>query len=474
MNITMNLARRVAVTIGMVILVRLAYFLPVPGVRIEALAELYQQHIQPQGGALRDLMLLFHVGKLRNISVFALGIMPFMNACIMLQIIAFLVPGMYKRFFNLANDRRHIVTATVMLSVVLSCMYAVGAAKEITLFDAVSPVKFAVVHGPLFTAGIICSMSAATLILFAFSRLIARYGIGNGIGVLFASEIIVRSVFAVDQLAVFFARGTITAGQLSGFIAVAAVFIALTAWATHWAIRLSCRTAEQQDFFISIRPYWTGVWPLLFAESVLATSELPLTVVAAGMVLLVIAFFSLLYVKLVYRPRRFYELILSHQCRMCAADKKHIEDCLNHAVMRCVSVSMVIFAGCYFLPVLMPLTFKVSFMSAGILGAFGVPVIVGLWQDISRQMVFYRAVNAAPEQQWTLLDIADDESEAEIVSAYLRGKGIPGHILPSHLSWGMPIHTAASDYRLFVPQTMREKAQVLVQNLRAQWHESAR
>jgi Preprotein translocase subunit SecY len=88
-----NLWMRVLITLAIVFCARMLYFFPVPGVDLKALFGLYQRHIHTQGGRLVGFDPIAACGAAAHISICALGIMPFINACIIVQIIGFLVPG---------------------------------------------------------------------------------------------------------------------------------------------------------------------------------------------------------------------------------------------------------------------------------------------------------------------------------------------------------------------------------------------
>ncbi|MCP4650572.1 MAG: hypothetical protein GY853_10910 [PVC group bacterium] len=466
--------KRIFITIGVVLFARLIYFLPVPGIQIKAIAQLYQQHIIAQGGTFWDLITLMHAGKLRSISLFALGIMPYINACIVVQIIGFLVPGVNRKFFYKPDGRREMMLATLAVAVVLSMVHAYFLSFELELLDKFPDFQLLTVKGILFRAGVMASMSAACLLFIMLSEVINRFGLGNGVGIIFASEVIVRIGISVSQATVFFIRGLIMLRQFLLFIGLVVLFVYIAKRVTGFLKKLTLQTHKNETFSIPIRPIWVGVWPLILAEAVLSFFELPVGWTSFFVIGITIAFSTLLYLKVVYQPRRFYELILPYKCLSCSDQSKRVVDVLNNAIIPCIAVSLLLFFAMYSLPLILPFTLRLSFMSAGIFGAFGLIILVGVCHDISRQLQFFQAAKQNTSvKQWCLLGTAFDEAEAEIKKACLQSHDIYAEVKPSHFYWGLPIRTAASGYYMYVSADQYEQAKQTLKELRSAWREKA-
>ncbi len=461
--------KRILVTIAVLVLVRVLYFLPLPGVDLSALAELYKQHIRTQGGGLMDLMALVHIGKLRNVSVSSLGIMPFINACVMLQIIAFLVPGLNRKFFHEQHGRSKMMYGTVIIALILSVFSGYQASMDLQLLNQFPDINLLKFAGLPFQITTILSLCVMTLIFIMLTQVINKYGFGNGVGMIFAVEVILRFIFAGDQLVVFWGRNLIGLKHLFIFSVITIAFIYFARKVTRIVNRIDMCTENNEHFHISIRPVWMGVWPLIITETVFSYFEVSFDLASFAMVLIAIIFFTLVYAKVIYRPRRFYELILAHKCKIKESQNKKIIDYLNASITKTITLSVILFVAIYYLPVALPLILKISFMSAGIFGAFGLIVLVGVYHDIKRQLKFFRKICSLPSKQWTLLDIAIDETEAEVKKACLRSRSIMNEIKPSHFSWGLPIRTIASGYYLYVPLEDKVKAEQLLEQTQQEW-----
>ena len=463
------IGRRILISFVILILVRLLYFIPVPGVNLNAVLDFYKQHIQTQGGGLIDLMALLHIGKLRNISLGSLGIMPFINACIILQIISFLVPGLNRKFFNKSSGRKKMMHATILIAVALSMFYGFQASLDLDLLNQFPGFDLLKFTGPAFYMVTMLSVTSLVLICIFLAQIINKHGFGNGVGLIFCVEVLIRILFAADQLVVFWGRGIIGVKHLVIFGSIIVAFIYFCRKITRIVSRIELCTDNNEHFHISIRPVWMGIWPLIIAETVFSYFEVSFDLASFFMVAVTLVFFTLVYAKIIYQPRRFYELILAHKCKIKEAKSKKIIDHLNTSISKTIALSAVLFVAIYYLPIILPLLLKISFMSAGIFGAFGLIILVGLYHDTRRQLKFFRKIRSLPLKKWTLLDIACDETEAEVKKACLRSRSIMSEIKPSHFSWGLPIRTIASSFYLYVPFEDKMKAEQVLEQAHKEW-----
>ncbi|MFH1092522.1 MAG: hypothetical protein V1739_00030 [Candidatus Omnitrophota bacterium] len=463
------IGQRILITIAVLVLVRVLYFLPLPGVNLSAVFNFYKQHIQTQGGGLIDLMALLHIGKLRNISLSSLGIMPFINACIILQIISFLIPGLNEKFFYEKNGRSKMMSATVIIAFILSVFYGYQVSQDLELLNKFPGFNLLIFTGLIFQITTILSLCSMALIFIMLTQVINKYGFGNGVGIIFSVEVIIRLIFAADQLVVFWGRNIIGMEHLIIFSGVTIAFIYFARKITRIVNRIDLCTENNEYFYISIRPVWMGIWPLIIAEIFFSYFEVSFNAVSFFMFLITIVFFTLVYAKIIYQPRRFYELILAHKCKMKEVKSKKIIDYLNASITKTIALSAILFIAIYYLPVILPLILKISFMSAGIFGTFGLIILVGVYHDIKRQLKFFRKIRSLPLKQWSLLDIVSDETEAEIKKACLRSRSIMNEIKPSHFSWGLPIRTIASGYYLYVPFEDKIKAVQVLEQTKTEW-----
>ncbi|MFH1063299.1 MAG: hypothetical protein V1747_10535 [Candidatus Omnitrophota bacterium] len=465
--------KRVLVSFAAIIFLRLIYFIPLPGVRLDALIDFYQHHIVAQGGGFFDLMALLHFGKLRNLSLFTLGIMPFINACILVQIIGFLVPGLNKKFFQVKDTSEITMFVTIVAAIFLSAFHAYFIAQDIELLNSFPGFNIISFEGFLFQITTILSIIGAVIIFIILAEVINRFGIGNGVAVIFASEILIRFVFALDQVSIFYGRKLIDLAQLMLFGFVCFLFICFARYVTLFCQKIEFCTSDDEKFIIKIRPIWISVWPLIITQAILSFFEISLNLFSFLAILFICAFVSFLYAKVIYQPRRFYEVLLARKCKAHKSQKKMIEDSLNHAMIYSVCLSLLLFMVMYYLPIILPFGLKISFLSSGMFGAFGVIILVGLFYNISDQIKFFKRIYSFPETDWQLLTISYDEVHAEVEKACLRSHGIMAEIKPSHFNWGLPIQTVASGYSIYVSNQDKSKALSIIKRLKTDWQAKA-
>ena len=88
-----DLKRKIFITLGLLIVYRLGCFIPTPGIDSQALSEFFNRLSQTQGGALFGIMNMFSGGAMAKLTVFALGIMPYISASSILQLLTAVLPA---------------------------------------------------------------------------------------------------------------------------------------------------------------------------------------------------------------------------------------------------------------------------------------------------------------------------------------------------------------------------------------------
>ncbi|MFH2144983.1 MAG: hypothetical protein ABII75_03030 [Candidatus Omnitrophota bacterium] len=466
-----SIARRILFTLGIIILVRLGYFLLVPGIDSGVFYKLLLSLSPEEPKKWLNVVILLHISKFRNFSLFSLGIMPYVNACIIVQIIAFLLPQFNRKIFCMSSGRRYLRRIALMVTIALSIMYAYSIALQAEKLEQISNFKLIHQAGPLFQLLCVISMTAAASLFIVFSGLIEKFGIGNGVGVIFVSEVIMRIIFSFDQLFIFYARNRTQIKQVFLFQIILIVFIYLVWRLTVFSKKIELISENQDKFIMHIRPSWSGVWPLIIVEVVLSVFSITLNDSIFWAIPLIIILSSLLYLKIVYQPRWFYELILAHGYRAAGFTNKRIADVLNHYSVSCAILSGVLFSLIYYLPLLMPLVLNIPFVSTAIFGAFGLIVLIGMAENMKEQSAFYKIIQSHPKKSWSLLFVYSDESQAQIQKAYLNSHNICAQVKPSHFIWGMPIRTAVSGYYLYAPTEEKLKAENMLKDLMDCWRQ---
>ncbi len=175
-----ELKQRILFVIGALIVYRLGSFIPVPGVNSDAMSKL----IEGQGGIV-DMFNMFSGGSLKRFSLFALGVVPYISASIIVQMFASVIPAWQALRKEGESGRRKLSQWTRFGTVGLAAFQSFGIA---TMLEQQPGVVFAPGPGFVFTAMI--GLTAGTMFLMWIGEQITERGIGNGISLLIFAGIV--------------------------------------------------------------------------------------------------------------------------------------------------------------------------------------------------------------------------------------------------------------------------------------------
>ncbi len=269
-----ELKKRIWFTIGALIVFRLGTYIPIPGIDPEQFA----RNFQSQAGGVLGMFNMFSGGAVERMAVFALNIMPYISASIIVQLLTSVVPTLEALKKEGESGRKVINQYTRYLTVVLALVQSWGIAFGLQGSNAViSP-------GPFFILSTVITLTGGTLFLMWIGEQITSRGIGNG-----SSLIIFAGIVAHLPAAIFGALELTRTGALSPAIllgaAVAAValvyFIVFMERAQRRLLinypkrQVGNRMYEGQTSFLPLKLNTSGVIPPIFASSLLL---LPATV----------------------------------------------------------------------------------------------------------------------------------------------------------------------------------------------------
>ncbi len=265
-----ELRKRLAFTAFILALYRLGSYLPAPGVDTRALNDFFGGG--SGGNSLFGLLNIFSGGALSNLSLFALGIMPYITASIILQLMTVVVPSLEKLQKEGESGFKKITQYTRYLTVVLAVLQSAG---YVFLFHSGLPGSSGSLL-PDLTAGrfilIVTTLTAGTALLMWLGENITQRGIGNGISLLIFASILTQASPAITA----WLNGTtfeklmlplITLG-----IVVAVVFIneGQRRIPIQYAKRMvGRRMTSGGSTYMPLRVNMAGVIPVIFAVAVL-------------------------------------------------------------------------------------------------------------------------------------------------------------------------------------------------------------
>jgi preprotein translocase subunit SecY len=254
--------------LGAILVYRIGTFIPVPGIDPAQLEALFNQ----SRGTILDMFNMFSGGALERLSIFALGVMPYISASIIVQLMSAVVPQLKELKKEGEAGRRTLTKYTRYGTLVLAIFQSFGAALALQ--------KSGVVINPgfpfMFTATV--SLVAGTMFLMWLGEQITERGIGNGISMIIFVGIVAgfpRAMAATAQL--------VSEGSISGFtVLFLLVLVALVTWGVvfferaqrripvHHARRQQGRKVfAAQTQHLPLKLNMAGVIPPIFASSII-------------------------------------------------------------------------------------------------------------------------------------------------------------------------------------------------------------
>jgi preprotein translocase subunit SecY len=186
-----DLRKRILFTLGMLAVYRLGAFIPTPGID----ANVFEQYFNQMAGSIFGLMAMFSGGSLRRLTVFALGIMPYITASIILQLLTVVSPHLEKLKKEGELGRRKITEYTRWLTVGLSAFQSFGIAVALQKQPGLVTNP-----GPSFVFSTVLTLTAGAIFIMWLGEQITSRGIGNGMSLLIFAGIVVGLPRAVGDL----------------------------------------------------------------------------------------------------------------------------------------------------------------------------------------------------------------------------------------------------------------------------------
>lgn len=270
-----ELRNRVLFTLSMLVIYRAGIHVPIPGVDQEQLKNLWSQI----GGSLFGALDLFSGGNLRRISVFALGIMPYITASIILQLMTSVYPALKKIQEEGELGRRKITQYTRYLTVLLCFVQGIGISGWLQR----QPGLIIGGGGFWFMLISVLAMMAGTMFIMWIGEQITERGIGNGISLLIFAGIVVGVPNAITQLFDKVKDGT--AGSVLFVIMLLAVMLVVTGFivffergtrkipTNHTRRMVGRQMVQTASSHLPLKVNIAGVIPVIFASSVLAIPQ---------------------------------------------------------------------------------------------------------------------------------------------------------------------------------------------------------
>ncbi|REK21605.1 MAG: preprotein translocase subunit SecY [Actinobacteria bacterium] len=279
-----DLRAKILFTLAMFGVYRLGATIPVPGIDLDAV-QLFQQ--QQQAGGIYGLLNLFSGGALEQFSVFALGIIPYITAAIIMQLLTVVIPRLQALQEEGESGRKVITQWTRYVTVVLALIQSTGFTFLFHSGRFTNGIDLIPNYTPARVILIVLTMTAGTAMVMWLGELITQRGVGNGMSLIIFVSILSQFPFIFGQIW----GQTVAAGLPMRFVVIMLVFLAMIVsiiYVDQGQRRIPIQFAKRvrgrrvmggQSTYIPLKVNTAGVIPVIFATSVLLIPSLIITAI---------------------------------------------------------------------------------------------------------------------------------------------------------------------------------------------------
>ncbi len=270
-----DLRKRVVFTFLLLAVYRLGAHIPTPGVDPDAISEFFRT----SAGSIFGFLDIFSGGALRRLSVFALGIMPYISASIILQLLTVVWPYLEKLSKEGEMGRKKITQYTRYGTVLLSVIQASGIALWLEKQTTSTGVHLVQHPGWAFRLMTVLTLTTGTIFIMWLGEQITERGIGNGISLIIFAGIVValpRAIFGLFELIRTAQHSILT---IIGVLVFMVAIVALVVFVERAQRRIPVQYAKRvvgrrvyggQNTYLPLRVNTGGVIPIIFAISILS------------------------------------------------------------------------------------------------------------------------------------------------------------------------------------------------------------
>jgi len=272
-----DLRKRILFTLGLLAVYRFGGHIPTPGVNADKLQQFFDQ----SRGSFLGLVDMFSGGQLRRLTIFALGIMPYITASIILQLLTVVYEPLAKLQKEGELGRKKITQWTRYVTVLLSIVQSFGIAISLQRAG-----DFVVNPGPGFVMMTVLTLTTGSAFVMWLGEQITERGIGNGMSLLIFAGIVVglpRGVFDLIDKAKTQAWGVFTVPAMILLVGIMVLVVAFIVYVERSERRIPVQYAKRvvgrkvmggQSTHLPLRVNAGGVMPVIFASSILTLPQM--------------------------------------------------------------------------------------------------------------------------------------------------------------------------------------------------------
>ena len=414
-----ELKKRILVALALLAVYRLGCYIPTPGIDGAALGELFRRISSTEGGALFGIMNMFSGGAMSRMTIFALGIMPYISCSIIMQLLTAVVPAFEKLAKEGKSGHQKITQYTRYGTVVLAVIQSYFVALWVEGLGRTEGLPIVMMPGWSFRLVTILTLTTGTIFIMWLGEQIQEHGIGNGISLVITAGIISRIPSAGYQLWVLFSPYSPSKRTLEPYIflimtvlllgvilAITMVIQAQRRIPVQYARRVVGRKVYGgQSTYIPLKIDQSGIIAIIFAQSIIlfpatiatfipnqafhnfANSLMRGHWVYTVVYSLLIIFFCYFYTAIVFNPLDISENMKKYGGFIPGIRPgKTTAEYLDFVMTRITLAGAVFMAFIAIFPDFIMAWLKVPYLVASFFGGTGLLITIGVMLDTIKQI----------------------------------------------------------------------------------------
>lgn len=414
-----DLKKKILFTLGLIAVYRIGCYIPTPGINGQVVAEFFQRMSATTGGSIFGIMNMFSGGALEKLTVFSLGIMPYISSSIIMQLLTAVIPALEKLAKQGHAGYQKINQYTRYGTLVLSAIQSFFIALWLESPQAFQGLHVVTNPGWGFRLTTVLTLSCGTLLLMWLGEQIQERGIGNGISLIITAGIISRAPTAIGDLFLLLSPKTATMRQIQPLtlVVMVAFLVGVVISVTlitqgqrkipvQYARRIVGRKVYGgQSTYIPLKVDTSGVIAIIFAQSIIL---FPATLAAfiphqgfqsfTNLIMrghflyytiygMFIIFFCYFYTAIVFNPVDVAENMKKYGGFIPGVRPgSPTADFLDFVMTRITLAGALFVCSIAIMPDAIMAAFKVPYLVASFFGGTGILIIVGVMLDTMKQI----------------------------------------------------------------------------------------
>ncbi len=414
-----ELRRKILFTVGIIAVYRIGCYIPTPGINGAALNEFFQRmNSNTGGGNVFGIMNMFSGGALSKMTIFSLGVMPYISSSIIMQLLTAVIPSLEKLSKEGQAGYKKITQYTRYGTAGLGAIQSFFIALWLESPSTFGGLQIVNDPGWGFRLTTMVTLTTGTLFLMWLGERIQERGVGNGTSLIITSGILASAPIAFHYLKLLLSPET-GGGQLQpmaivlmGFFLISVILgtTLISQGQRRIPVQYARRTVGTQTYggqgtFIPLKVDTAGIIAIIFAQSIILFPATIASFIPNGklqhvaswisrghaayysLYAILIMFFCYFYTAIVFNPVDVAENLKKHGGFVPGIRPgKETADYLDYVLTRITLVGSLFICIIAVMPDMIMASFKVPYLVASFFGGTGVLIIVGVMLDTMKQI----------------------------------------------------------------------------------------